>query len=175
MADEFLRIDLDNDRWVSLRFEKFPEELRDDLLDEIEDLTAELYLRERAAIPVRTGKMQGQLKKKVWNDPKRIKGVVDFDGKGSGSGSDFAKYGALEYGSTGRPFKVRAHPMQLTHFLQHQFDAPMRVLVKAHERIGKIREHRFARGTLEAMTPEILERLNAVVERATAAANEGEG
>ncbi len=174
MADEFLRIDLDNDRWVSLRFEKFPEDLRADLLDEIEGLTSELFAREQAAIPVRTGKMRSQLYHKVWNDPKRIKGVVNFDGQGSGSSSDFAKFGALEYGSTGEPFNVAAHPMQLNHFMEHQFAAPMTVMVKAHQRAGRIMEHRFARGTLEAMTPQILQRLNSVVERATAEANNGE-
>lgn len=174
MADEFLRIDVDNDRWVSLRFEKFPEDLRDELLSEITSLTAEVFGREQAAIPVRTGRMRSQLRQRVFNDPKRIKGLVDFDGRGSGSDSDYAKYGALEYGSTGEAFSVAEHPMRLDHFMNHLFAAPITVVVKAHKRAGTILEHRFARGTIDKMAPEILQRLNAVVERATAATNNGE-
>ena len=169
---EFLHIEVDNDLRAGLKFEEFPDALREELVAEIDALAHEAFTRERAAIPVRTGKLQGQLRQVTHNDPKRIKGAIYIDGQGSGSGSDFAKAGALEYGSTGRKFDVGARRMKLDHFWEHRLRAPMEVLVKAYSRHSTIMEHRFARGTLEAMAPEILQRLEAVVAKTTKQASE---
>lgn len=171
MSDQ-IRIDIAGDRQSGLRFEEFPDHLRDALRDEISALTREAFGRYRAQVPVKTGKLQRQVREAVHNDPDKVKGVVYIDGKGSGSGSDFAKAGALEYGSTGKKFDVKAHRMNLSHVFERALAAPMNVLVKASKRHSTIREHRFARGTIESMSSDVLKRLNAVVERTIAQDND---
>lgn len=166
-----VHIDITGVRHVALRFEEFPDTLRDDLRKEIDALMLELYARIEAATPTLTGRLHSQERPKLFDDENSIKGSVFIAGKGSGSKSDFAKAGALEYGSTGRKFKVAAHPMQLDHFMNEKFDAPITVMVKAHERAGTIAEHAFMRGPLNAMAAESLARLNAVVEKAVEKAN----
>lgn len=168
---DFIHIDVTGARNAGLRFEEFPSELHDELMQEIDALTIELYALVQAATPTRTGKLHSQERTKLFDDGNKIKGSVFIAGKGSGSNSDFAKAGALEYGSTGEDFRVAAHPMQLDHFLNEKFDAPITVMVKAHDRASSIAEHAFLRGPLAAMTPEVLARLNAVVDKAVAKVN----
>lgn len=171
MSDDQINVHIANESALQagLRFEEFPDELRDALRNEISALTRELLNRERPAVPVQTGKLVSQIRDAVHNDPERIRGVVYLAGKGSGSGSDFAKAGALEYGSkTGKRFKVVAHEMSLDHVFEEHLAAPITVLTKAYERSGGLKPHRFARGALESKSSEIVQRLEAVVARATA-------
>lgn len=106
----------------------------------------------------------------MFDQEDRIRGYIDIAG-GKGS-SDFSKAGALEYGTKGKPAKVGAHAMKLDHFWHTRLNAPLTVLTKAYERTPHIAEHKFMRGPLDAMRPEILSRLSAVVENAVAGANE---
>ena len=163
-----IRIDVTGDRQVGLRFEHFPDALYDELKAMIEELTAELFARVEAATPTATGRLRNQERVRIFTDPNHIKGYVDIAGQGGSQ--DFAKAGALEYGAT-RSTKVVAHKMKLDHLWANRLNAPIIVLVEAHSRRPNIAEHAFERGPLETMQPEIIARLNAVVEAAAAEAN----
>jgi hypothetical protein len=172
MSDE-VRIGIDGDRQIGLRFEEFPDHLHDDLRGEIDALSRELFGRIEAQVPSNTGKLRSQVRLRMFDQEDRIRGYIDIAGdKGS---TDHAKAGALEYGSRGKPAKVGAHQMKLDHFWRTRLAAPISVLVDAYTRTPNIAEHAFMRGPLDAMRPEILARLNAAVEQAVAAANDGAG
>lgn len=171
MSDQ-IRIDIAGDRQSGLRFEEFPDHLRDALRDEISALTREAFGRYRAQVPVKTGKLQRQVREAVHNDPDKVKGVVYIDGKGSGSGSDFAKAGALEYGSTGKKIKVTKRTTSKSGLWDRLVNGPKARLQSFYYRTPNIREHRFARGAIESISSDVLKRLNAVVERTIAQDNE---
>lgn len=163
-----IRIDVTGDRQVGLRFEQFPDALYEDLRKEIDALSIELLTRVEAATPDRTGQLRSQERLRLFTDPNRITGYVDITGtKGS---QDFAKAGALEYGAH-RATKVSAHEMKLDHHWSLKLAAPEMVLVAAYARTPNIEEFAFERGPLAAMQPEIVSRLNAVVEKAVAEAS----
>jgi len=163
-----VKIDVTGVRQVGLRFDEFPDELYVELKAEIDALSNELFSRVQAATPDATGLLRSQERLRLFADPNRITGYVDVEG-GKGS-QDFAKAGALEYGAH-RATKVSAHGMRLDHYWARKLAAPETVLVQAYARTPDIQEHAFERGPLEAMQPEIIARLNAVVERAVAEAN----
>ena len=168
---DFIRIDVAGDRQAGIRFEEFPDALRDDLRKEISALSLELFGRIEARVPRLSGDLASNVRHQLFVDKDKITGRVAMDGRGTGKGSDFAKAGALEYGSTGKKFKVAAHSAALDHYWEEKLAAPITVLVKAHKRASTIGEHAFMRGPLQAMQPEVVERLNAVVERAVQEAN----
>lgn len=163
-----IRINVTGDRRVGLRFEEFPDHLYDDLRQEIDSMTNELFAMVQAATPSRTGELRSQERMRLFTDKSRITGYVDVAGK-SGS-QDFAKAGALEYGAH-RKTKVASHSMKLDHLWGEKLNAPMDVVVKAYERTPNIAEHAFVRGPLEAMQPQVVSRMNAIVERAVAQVN----
>lgn len=163
-----IRIDVTGDRQVGLRFDQFPDVLYEDLRKEIDALSIELYVRVQAATPTQTGLLHSQERLRLFTDENRITGYVDIQGR---TGADFAKAGALEYGAK-RTHKVAAHAMELDHFWADKLNAPITVMVGAFSRSANGPELAFERGPLEAMRPEIIGRLNAVVEKAVAKANE---
>lgn len=163
-----VRIDVKGDRQAGIRFDEFPDALYADLRKEVDALSNELFALIRATTPVKTGTLISQERLRLFADKNRITGYVDIAGrKGTG---DFAKAAALEYGAR-RQAKVRAHPMKLDHFWANKLDAPVTVLVKAFRRPTNIAEHAFERGSLRVMMPNVIARLNAVVEQAVAKAN----
>lgn len=163
-----IKIDIAGTRRVGLRFDEFPDQLRDDFVREITSLSAELLVRIEAVTPDRTGKLRSQETVHVFNDPNQVKGNVFVAGvKGS---QDFAKAGAEEYGAH-RATQVKAHSMSLDHHWSEKLAAPMTVLVRAYSRTPDIAEAAFLRGPLAAMGPEVVARLNAVVDKAVAQAN----
>lgn len=164
-----IRIDVTGDRRVGLRFEEFPDALYEALKQAIDGLGAELFARVVAATPSLTGRLRGQERYRLFTDPERITAYVDV-AAGKTSGGAYAKAGALEYGAH-RSTKVGAHAMRLDHNWGQKLAAPMDVLVAAYNRTPNIDEHSFLRGPLAEMRPEILARLNAVVEKAAAEAN----
>jgi hypothetical protein len=164
-----IHIDVAGDRQVGLRFEQFPEALYEDFRQEIDALSIELFALIRADTPELTGKMLSQERRRLFTDENRITGYIDI--AGDKGGSDFAKAGALEYGSSGKSFERQAHSMKLDHLWSAKLAEPMTVMVKAITLPGNIAEHRFERGPLEAMRPQVLARLNAIVEKRVAEAN----
>jgi len=162
-----VRIDLSGDRRAGLRFEEFPDALYEELTQEIGALSRELFSRVEAATPSRTGALRSQERLRLFTDKNRITGYVDI---ASDKGGDFAKAGALEYGAHKRT-SVKPHARKLNHVFERALAAPMDVIVGAYDRTPNIAEHAFERGPLGAMRGEIVQRLNAVVEKAVAGAN----
>lgn len=164
-----IRIGIKGDRQAGLRFDEFPDDLRDGLRAEIDSLSRELYARVQGAIPDRTGDLRSKARVRLFDDKDRVTGYVDIAGqKGS---QDFAKAGALEYGAH-RTKQVKQHQMRLDHYWHEKLTAPRTVIVKAFDRRNNQTEHRFLRGPLAAMQPEVGSRLNAVVEKAVQKANQ---
>ena len=165
-----IHIDVTGARQVGIRFEEFPDVLYAELKAEIESLGAELFARVEAQTPSRTGTLRSQERLRIFADPNRITAYLDIDA-GKVSGGAYAKAGALEYGAH-RPTKVAAHSMRLDHHWALKLSAPERVLVSAYSRTPDIQTFAFERGPLAEMQPEVIARLNGVVEKATASANE---
>jgi hypothetical protein len=161
-----IRVNISGDRKVELLFEEFPDGLYADLKAEINALSMELFARVEAATPQLTGKLRSEERVRLFADPNRITGYVDI----AGTGQDFAKAGALEYGAH-RATQVSAHSMRLDHVFGEMLASPMTVMVDAYSRTPDIQAFAFERGPLDAMAPEIVERLNAVVDRVTAETN----
>ena len=161
-----INIEITGDRTIGLKFDEFPDQIYEDLHREINALANEAFAREAALLPVRSGRMASQERVRVFPDKNRITGYVDFDGQGSGSGSDYANIGALEYGSKGTSVSVAEHTSQLDHVWNRHLAAPLAVLIKAFDRTPNIGEHDFARGTITSMQGEVTSRLNAVVAKA---------
>jgi hypothetical protein len=161
-------IEITGDRKVGLRLDEFSDGLYEALRQEVDELSVELFARIEAATPMLTGQLRAAERLRLFADKNRITGYVDIAGaKGS---QDFAKAAALEYGAHA-PTKVSAHSMKLDHYWATKLGAPEAVMVDAYTRTPDIAEHAFERGPLAAMAPEIVARLNAVVEEATGAAN----
>lgn len=165
---DLIHIDVKGDRQAGIRFDAFPDDLYQDLQREITSLSGELFTRIQALTPKRTGLLLSEERLRVFADANRITGYVDIAGvKGS---QDFAKASAEEYGAH-RLHKVRTHPMRLDHYWAHKLAAPETVMVEAFSRTANITEVAFERGPLAQMQPEVIARLNAVVEKRVAEAN----
>jgi hypothetical protein len=163
-----VHIDVKGVRQVGIRFAEFPDDLYDALKQEVDALTTELFARIEAATPSLTGRLRSEERARLFTDEHHIKGYVDIAGaKGS---QDFAKAAALEYSAHGAA-KVSSHSMQLDHYWANKLGAPVTVMVESFTRTANIAEHAFERGPLAAMQPEVLARLNAVVEKSVAKAN----
>ena len=162
-----IRINITGDSQVGVRFEEFPDVLYDELRVEIDALSSELFARIEAATPSKTGELRRNERLRLFTDANRITGYVDIAGKGS---QDFAKAGALEYGAH-RKTNVSSHSMKLDHAWSNKLSEPMDVIVDAYDRTPNIAEHAYERGPLAAMRPEIISRINAVVDKAVAGVN----
>jgi hypothetical protein len=161
-----IRVNVTGERQVGLLLEEFPNAFYDALLREVNALTRELLALIQARTPTRTGQLRSEERARVYADQTRIAGRVSV----AGDAKDAAKAGALEYGAH-RATSVRAHQMHLDHVFANALAAPMNVLVDAYTRTPDIAEVAFERGSLGAMEPEILERLNAVAVKAVGEAN----
>lgn len=159
----FVSVEVAGTREVGLRFDAFPDALHEALAAEIGRLGEELLALVEAATPSRTGQLRSEERLRAYDEPERIKAEVTVS-------AEQAKAGALEYGAH-RATAVRAHQMRLDHAWARRLAAPIEVLVGAYTRVPDIAERAFERGPLDAMTPEILDRLDAVVASATEAAN----
>ena len=159
-----VRIEIDGDLKVGLRFAEFPNGLRAALKAEINALANEVFGAVQAATPVNTGRLRGQEGVKVFDDANKISGKVFVDDE---TANDAIKAAALEYGSKGQSIEVMAPKMSLDHVFEKALAAPQMALVAAYSRKPNVAAHSFLRGPLERMQPEIIARLNAVVETAT--------
>lgn len=163
-----VRIDIKGDLKVGLRFAEFPDELRANLLAEINDLSAQLFVMVKAATPELTGRLRSQEGVKVFDDKNKISGKVFVDDE---SANDAIKAADLEYGSTGKSIEVKQHEMSLDHIFDKMLANPMTVTIPTYARTPNVAAHSFERGPLAAMQPEIIARLSAVVEATTEGAN----
>lgn len=146
MAQDF-GIIVEGDRKVALMFDKFPASMHDRLKAVIVTDVAELAAAVRSAVPKKTGKLASEVVSGVRDAKGAITGTVTF-------AAEFAKAGALEYGGTGKPFKVAPHRMTLDHVFATQI-SPEQVLVQAHTRSIHFAARRFLRGSIEARKAQI--------------------
>lgn len=163
-----VRIGLTGDRQAGLRFEEFPDDLYEDLRQTITGLGDELLGLIEAATPSRTGELRSKERLRIFTDKNRITAYVDVAADGR---AELVKAAALEYGAH-KQTNVKSHSRKLDHVFDRALSAPMDVMVAAYDRTPNIAEHAFERGPLAAMRGQILERMNATVEKAVAGANE---
>lgn len=155
-------------REMGLRFERFPETLRADLVPVIGELTAETLAMVEALLPNRTGRLRGEMSMAVHDLPDAVTGVVGLPpGLGSGPDSVYAAAGALEYGAHG-DYTVKAHAMRLDHLWARATGLPMTVDVPEHSRRLDLEARRFMRGPALAMRGRVFARLEDVVDRTVA-------
>jgi hypothetical protein len=151
-----VRIDADDTRLVA-RLDALPRELERRLEAKIRELTNQTLRMVEAREPVRTGRRRRQTPAYVdVNRAKRfVRGRVRV--LRSREHNTAAAAGALEYGSTGRPFRVRGYTRRGAQ-------------VSAYSRRGGIQAQRFLRGPAAIMIPkarrEIAQLLRASVDEA---------
>ena len=160
------------DRRIVARFEQWPAELHDVLLERIRALTADLEARVRALAPERTGKLKSEITSHLYDDPQRIKGVVTLDG--DLPGSEYANAAALEYGAPGRGgrFKVRAHSRTITEAFGRDIPST-RIDVGAYSRIANLDARTYLRGGLAGMEADAAADLKAVIDMKAKALGDG--
>ncbi|MDR3449506.1 MAG: hypothetical protein P4M15_07155 [Alphaproteobacteria bacterium] len=150
---------------VALKFEQFPDQLREELLATVSALATEAFGQVAARVPRRTGRLASQERIAIKDEPTRVSARVDFDG-GDAQGGDFAKGGALEYGSKGEPVDYAGYTRQQDHVWNKRLSAPIDVLIGALTRTPTIAPQNFVRSVAASMQSEAVERLNAVADRA---------
>lgn len=163
-----IHIDLKGDRQAGVRFEEFPSALRDDLRSEIATLSDELFARIQGQIPSKSGELRSRLTKRIFDKEDRVTAYITINAQDQ---SEHRKAASLEYGSRGKKVRVKPHKMRLDHYWSEKLAAPRTIVTKAFDRTPSIREHKFLRGPLDTMRPQINSRLKAVVESAAKDAN----
>lgn len=159
MADDF-GIEMVGDRKVALRFDKFPEELRQAFIAPTKAATKRIAGHVRTEVP--TGEkadLPGLVIEQFFNDPDQVSGRVTFSDR-------FAKVGALEWGAPGKRNRnlVREHKAQLGHYWAHRLQRPITVMIAAHRRQLNVKQHRFLRNALADEGEDYVEALRAVVD-----------
>lgn len=155
-----ISVTVTGDRELTLRFERFPVELRSRLAAAVRELTEELYGRVLDTEPFKTGKLRAETVERVFEDtPERLAGYVSI--YAPGNADEYAKAATLEYG-TDKPRKVpdRAHG-----FMTRLNGSHRRILARFSKPVH-IEAHRFLRGPLAAMRGEVEARLNAAIAQA---------
>jgi hypothetical protein len=141
------------DRRVVARFDEWPSEIHNTLLERIRALTGELEARVRALAPERTGKLKNEIASRLFDDPQKIKGLVTLDG--DLPGSEYAKAAALEYGAPGRGgrFKVRAYHRTISEAYGRDI-SPKSIDIAAYSRVANIDARLYLRTGLAGMEDE---------------------
>lgn len=160
MADH-IGVDIEGVRGAVLRFERFPELARSNLLDRITTLTGRLADLIEANAPKKSGSLAQDIGSGVRQGDWGITGNVFMK-------RDYAKAGALNYGAH-RATKVRLHMMGLDHFWARKLADPIRVAVKLHRRTPNIAATGFITGPAAAIHDEAIAEMTAAVEEAAAA------
>ena len=153
---------ISGDTRLVARFARWPTDLHDALLVRIRDLTSRMEDRVRALAPSRTGKLKSEIVSTVYDQPKRIRGVVTL-GPGL-PGYEYAKAGALEYGAPGRGgrFKVKDYRRVITKVFGRAV-APVTVTVAAHTRMARLDPRMYLHGGLEGMQVDAAAELRDVI------------
>lgn len=162
MADE-IKIEVKGARTVEVKFDKFPEEARANLLEGLTAFSAELRDAVVAKEPSLSGKLRSETYGKVFSDPSAVSAYVAV-------ASGAAKAAALEYGSRGKRFKTKAHPMRLDHVFNERLSSPTTVFVETYMRSRQAAAFEFLRGTLTALRGQAVEVIDAALAK-TAAEN----
>src|SRR5262245_6850660 len=133
----------ENSNKVAIQLDRLPNDVRLAIKKQIEAAVARLLPMVRAAEPHRTGRLRAATRSFVDDRPERnyVRGRVRVIATGRAS-REGATYGALEYGSTGRPFPVRGYSRR---------GYP----VRGYSRVGGITARRFLRGPAAAVLPRV--------------------
>jgi hypothetical protein len=145
-------------REVELKFDKFPQEVHDALLERITSITESLRARAEAAAPRKTGRLRSEIKARVFSSANRIAGYVSI--YAPGIEGEYAKAATLEYGTdkprhaieriAGRLGKVRR-----------------RILARLISKPVHIEAFRYLRGPFEDLAPSIQSDLQAAIAEVT--------
>jgi hypothetical protein len=144
---------------LTLRFDQFPRRLHDRLESRIRELTNVLEGHSKAAAPVKTGALRGEISSSVYSDnPERIAGYVSV------RTTLFAKAATLEYGSD-KPRNISEHSAHSV--VERLFGGKSRI-DKHLSKPVHIKAFQYLHGPLEQMRPEVEASLNEVVAQAAA-------
>src|ERR1700686_275744 len=113
-------LDIITDRRVGVKFDVFPKQAHDAILQRITSVTEQLRGMVEAAAPKQTGRLAMEISSRVLESENRITGMVGVSG---GTPNDYAKAAALEYGAHGTAH-VKEHATKLGH-LWGRIVAPM--------------------------------------------------
>ena len=156
------------DRRVVARFSEWPVELHDALFVRIKALTETLEDRVRALAPSRTDKLKSEISSKVYDDPKKIKGLVTL--AGGLSRSEYIKAAALEYGAHGG-VKVSRYSRTITEAFGRDISSA-RINVSAYDRITNIEARVYLRGGLADVEADATAELQQVIDQSAKAFND---
>ncbi len=149
------------DRELAVRFEVFPDKLRERLVSRIESLTQELYERVEAATPVKTGELVGEETIRDYADqPGRIAGYVGVFAP-QDPANQYAKAATLEYGTNKPRRAFERKKVMLT-----ELTSARRRLVGQMSRSVHIEAIRYLRDPTKEMEPEVLAAIEEEVEGA---------
>jgi hypothetical protein len=157
-------IEIVTDRRVALKFDTFPVQAHDALLDVITSSTERLRALVEGAAPKRTGKLEAEITSRVIDATNHITGSVGFPA--GLTPTEYGKAAALEYGAHGTAH-LRAHSAKLGH-LWGKLIAPIQVLVAAHDRRLNIAKRDFLRGPLHAIEDGVLADMKGALDQAVA-------
>lgn len=146
-----LGISISTDRRVAVKFDEFPHQAHDNLLEAITGMTDRLRGMVEGYVPKRTGRLASEITSRVVDAPNHITGYV---GVSNGNANDFAKAAALEYGAHGTAH-LREHAAKLGH-LWGALIEPMQVIVAAHDRRLNIAEQDYLQGPLRMIENDAL-------------------
>ena len=157
------------DKEVSQRFETFPTRARQKIRDRISALTDELAARIKAATPVKTGKLQGEITPRIYDgDSGRVAGYVSVFAS-DGADTEYPKAATLEYG-TNKPRR----PAERVSKIASRASAPSRRIAGRMSKAVHLAPLRYLRGPLEQMRPEIEAALDEAVAEAAAEDDAGD-
>lgn len=153
------------DRELSLRFDAFPTQVHQRLVERITTLTESLQGRVEAAAPFKTGKLRSEIKPSLYGDqPTRVAGYVSI--YAPGAQSEYAKAATLEYGSD----KARRR-FQKGGIAARINGSKRRIVAKMTQPV-RIQAFAYLRGPFDAMRPEIQAELEATLADVVAEDNE---
>ena len=150
------KIDI-NDVRLRVRLESLPDALQKRLVRTITSLTKELLHKVEAREPVRTGRLRSLTEDYV--DVNRIKMFVRGRVRvlRTRDHNTAAAAGALEYGSTGKPYPVSG-------YMRRGERGRFKSRVRGYERRGGITEMRFLRGPATIMIPKARREIQRVLQ-----------
>jgi len=158
-------VKLIGERRVALRFEKFPDFARANLLAVITDYQARLQEAIAAKIPRgRSGKIAAALEGGVEDNSTKVRGWVSL--AGGDRLTVLLPAIALEYGSN-RAIKVAAREGRGLKTVYGRYVAPMLVNVSAYDRQTNIAAQRFLRGPLDELSSSAIAAMEKAVASAT--------
>jgi len=159
-----ISVEITGDRQVGLKFEEFPRQAHDRLLETITKMTDRLEAAVLGSEPFLTGKLRSTTVEKVYSDnPDRIAGYVRII-------ADFGKAGALEYGShrtitvNSRSAGQRGRQGHLR--ILSMFAKASNAVAAAYTRTTNIAAEAFLRNSLGDLEAEFLAELDQAMQEA---------